>query len=120
MRQYARQLPVRDITACVGRELETLARLSVSLQKTLSASGIDGDLSPHIVRELQSIDFLSQSLEDLGQFVNKLSEQISPDLACDADTVFASLRLQDLAAALDPEHFAEFQKRATDGDVSWF
>lgn len=119
MQQQARRVPLADLTARVGRELEALARMSISLQRALSASGIDSSLAPQIIRELQSIDRISQSLEDLGVFVSTLAEQISPDLACDADPIFASLRLQDLANALDPQHFTEIETRASEGDVSW-
>ncbi len=93
--------------------------MSISLQRALSVSGIDNSLAPQIIRELQSIDRISQSLEDLGLFVGTLAEQIPPDLGCDAEPIFASLRLKELADALDPQHLVEIETRASEGDVSW-
>lgn len=120
MHQQRCRLPIADLTARVGRELEALARLSVALQRALSASGIDGALSPQIIQDLQSIDRITQSLEDLGAFVGMLSTKIPTNLDCEADGIFAALRLQDIAVSLDPRHPTEIQARDSDGDVSWF
>ncbi|KEO60306.1 hypothetical protein [Thioclava indica] len=113
------KVALNALTARVGDELETLARLSTDVQRALSACGVSEGTDAQAIRELQGIDRITQSLEDLGRLMSDISAEIPKDVSLHAETILSRLRLHELIENLDPAHEKNIMPREDDGEIMW-
>lgn len=114
------RLALHALTARVGEELETLARLSTDVQRALSTCGVSEGTDAQAIRELQGIDRITQSLEDLGRLMSNISTEIPTGVSLQAGPILSQLRLHELIGNLNPEHEKNVMPREDDGEIMWF
>ncbi len=114
-----RYLPLNALAARIGDELETLARLSMDVQKALSMCEFQNHTDSFAIRGLQGIDRITQALEDLGRLMVDLSGEIDGNVKLHAMPILSRLKLHELVANLDPERAREPTSRDRDGEVFW-
>jgi hypothetical protein len=92
--------PLGDVLRTVGRELADLGRMASNLQAVLGPTepwlGRDGA----VLRRLQSLDALTQSLHGVAEFLQALAPTVPPHWSCDAARAAEGLTLSDLAGRL--------------------
>ncbi len=94
-------LPADKVLSRAANELQHLADSADNLQSLLTRiiSENNACSSNHIF-ELQSIDQLKQSIEDMVSFLTCLSEDSAPDWVYDVASATRRAKLMDLAARL--------------------
>ncbi|WP_157617124.1 hypothetical protein [Thioclava pacifica] len=104
----------------VGLEIEGLARLSLAVERALTEIEFPDHTPAGIIRDLQGIDRISQTLEDLGTLLFAVSAGMSPATSLARTDLFSQLRLKELVHNLDPEKQNKIEKREEDGAIQWF
>jgi hypothetical protein len=113
------EVALGELAARVGEELETLARLSTDVQRALSKCSFADGTEAQTIRELQGIDRMTQSLEDLGRFMSNIADEIPDGIVLQAGPVLSRLRLRELVENLDPGHAKTIMPRDDDGEIVW-
>jgi hypothetical protein len=104
----------------IGTEMAHLAELASALQDNLSGYLAVLASDGHAIRQVQSLDRLTQVLQDLTRVMAALADGLPKDLRLTASPVLRVIRLRDLSRALaasapgGPLGSAE-----TTGDVAW-
>ncbi len=104
----------------IGTEIAELAVLAVALQETLGGFVGNGAADRQAIREVQSLDRLTQVLQDLTRVMAALAKVLPKDLRVPALPLLHAIRLYDLSqtlAASDPR--AAMPVPEADGDVAW-
>ncbi|WP_295535848.1 hypothetical protein [uncultured Thioclava sp.] len=107
------------LAARVGDELETLARLSTDVQRALSNCSLPADTDAQVIRGLQGIDRITQSLEDLGRLMSDVAVEIPKGIPLQAEPILSRLRLHELVDSLNPAHEKKVMPREDDGEIIW-
>lgn len=113
-------LVLSDLLAKTSSEIASLARASTDLQISLGKA-VKGSMELDTIAKLQSLDLITQTLEDLAQFLNLLADNELPPTSED---LRKELRLADVADRL----LGPRDHRLTTGEtfpvghdgVSWF
>ncbi len=102
-------------------ELVQRAEHSAEIQRALSLCHLElaGVIDAEAIRGLQRIDRVTQTLEDLAEFMAALCASLPRDLRVNADPLLARLRLKELADALDPDHPPATQEDRSSGEILW-
>lgn len=113
-------LPLEELAARIGKELDALAILSARVQSALSLCAFSEHTAPEAIRGLQGIDRITQALEDLGRLMMAISNELPPDIHVQSAPVLSQLRLRELIRSLD--HGNPLGKVPTEsvGEVQWF
>jgi hypothetical protein len=78
------------------------------------------DAHEQSIEDAQMIDYLTQHLEALGQFLSRLSHATPDDVRVDAESARAGVALADLARRLMGEAPSETEAPRTTGDCELF
>ena len=113
------RLEAAELLRRIGLELEALARLSLRIERSLSEIELPEHLPVGIVRELQGIDRISQSLGELAILLCTVSAETPSEATFSRSELFSRLRLKELINNLDPAHCDALAKRDSDGEIQW-
>jgi hypothetical protein len=104
----------------IGAEMAQLAELAVALQDTLTGFATNATADPQTIREVQSLDRLTQVLQDLTRVMAALAVGLPKDLRISAPPVLRVIRLYDLSRTLSaPDPRGAMPAADTGGDVAW-
>lgn len=118
MTARADRVPASVLVARVAAELETLGRLTAGLQKTTGAMAERGELRSAEIADLQSLDLVTQTAEELAGVLRSLAPRFG-DAALAVDA--AAPRLADLGDRLFGAPDGPVAARAArDGEVHLF
>jgi hypothetical protein len=104
----------------IGAEIAQMAELAVALQDTLAGFVADAAADRQAIREVQSLDRLTQVLQDLTRVMAALAQGLPQDLRVAAPPVLRVIRLYDLSqtlAAPDPREAVSVA--GAEGEVAW-
>jgi hypothetical protein len=91
------ELTLRELVTRLSDELGALSRLTAGIERALPQGAIASGAAS--ARELQELDRLRQTLDDLGQLTGELAQALPADRPLPAH-LGASLRLRSLAERL--------------------
>lgn len=107
-------------------ELAALTHLAVDLQHRLGPSLMPAGISPDLARALQSLDRMTQVMDDLSQLMAVASQIAPQDANLPAPPLLQAMRLIELRDRLHPPHpakpatpLATLLSTPTDDDVFW-
>lgn len=92
--------PLRDVLRAVGREVADLGRVASNLQGVLGPAEPWLGRDDAVLRRLQSLDALTQSLHGVAEFLQALASALPPHWSCDPAQAADELTLSDLAGRL--------------------
>lgn len=115
------EVPLVQLSDRLRLELVQLATHSAEIQRALSLCHLElaGVIDTEAIRGLQRIDRVTQTLEDLAEFMAALCANLPRDLRVKADPLLARLRLKELADALDPDQPPATQEDHSSGEILW-
>lgn len=109
-----------DLMMRFSGELGALAQLSTRVQCALSNIDLKDHCPGESIRDLQAIDRITQTLEDLAALAETLSVMVPQKLDLEATSLFRALTLTELVQNLDPREGAVHRPAPEDGDILWF
>ena len=117
------------LSALLGRssaELATLTHLAIDLQHRLGPSLMPAGIPPDLAQALQSLDRMTQVMDDLCQLMAVASRIAPQDASLPAPPLLQAMRLIDLRNSLHPPHAATpaaplvtLLSKPGDDDVFW-
>ena len=105
----ANYVPLRNVMAQLTAELKFLVRATATVEAAIARIVVDAPTHPpHVLRDLQNLDLLTQSLAALAGYTNELTSHLPEELAVDSGSAAHVVTLAALArrlriASIDPE-----------------
>ena len=109
-------VPVADVLIAAAGVLQQMEGRCVGLQDALSPAVVAA-VRP---MALQDLDYVTQGLASLSDFLAALSERLPPDWTVDAAAAAHALPLEDMAAVLSLAAQDGAAERAEPGDLERF
>jgi hypothetical protein len=100
----SREVPLVDVLKQISIELVAIANTVNVVEETISRIACEGDSNQMMVRDLQSIDVVSQSLRAIASFALNISQPIPKEWQVDVAGATDRILLTDLAKRLTCIH----------------